>query len=153
MNAEPTASDDRARGLRAHVYAALPPSVTPTGTACQPLHRHVLDKAEGDVIGLTKEMVATQFGDEPHVVLILGDGDLDPTTDAELTGLLDQTRGGVLVFGVSYSKDQAVGERTEPCPECGAMDAFVITGTDVPPPTGAATALLECRDCGAVWDA
>ena len=92
------------RGLRALVYAALPPDASPTDTACRPLHRHVLDRAEGDVVALTRERMSKELGDQPHIVLTLEHGDLDPATDGELVRLLEGTEGGVLVFGVAYTE-------------------------------------------------
>lgn len=142
-----------APGLRSLVYAALPPSVTPTDTACQPLSAHVLQNAQGDVVELTKQRMSDQFGDDPHVVLVLRDGDLDPGTDGELLGLLEQTHGGVLVFGVSYVPDAAPAvARREECPECGARNAFAMDPGAAGVAGGSAT-LLECRECGTVWDA
>lgn len=155
------------RGLRSLVYAALPANASPTDTACQPLHRHVLDHAQGDVVELTREKMSTTFGDTPHVVLVLRDGDLDPETDGELTGLLEQTAGGVLVFGVTYTEDapqpreggpvQFTGGpeesvRGESCPECGSTDAFEVQRAPTSDAQGRTTRLVECRDCGAVWD-
>lgn len=141
-------------GLRALVYAALPSTATPTNTLCQPLHRHVLDKAEGDVVELTRQKMSGQFGQDPHVVLTLRDGDLDPATDGDLWGLMTQTEGGVLVFGVSYVEDpEPVTESTESCPECGARNAFVVTREPgAGGPLRAGSALIECRECGTVWD-
>jgi DNA-directed RNA polymerase subunit M/transcription elongation factor TFIIS len=156
-----------AGSLRSLVYAALPPNASPTDTACQPLHRHVLEKAQGDVVELTREKMSATFGETPHVVVEIRDGDLDPTTDGELVGLLEQTEGGVLVFGVSYVVDapapaeggpmqftggaeQAV--QGESCPECGSTDAFEVQRAAAPDAHGRTTRLVECRDCGAVWD-
>jgi DNA-directed RNA polymerase subunit M/transcription elongation factor TFIIS len=156
-----------AGSLRSLVYAALPPTATPTDTACQPLHRHVLDNAQGDIIELTREKMSASFGDTPHVVVVIRDGDLDPATDGELTGLLDQTAGGVLIFGVSYTEDapQPTGGapmqftggpehsvKGESCPECGSTDAFEVQRAETPDAHGQRTRLVECRDCGAVWD-
>ena len=164
-------TEDAARSpagsLRSLVYAALPANATPTGTSCQPLHRHVLDHAQGDVVGLTREKMSASFGETPHVVVVIRDGDLDPATDGELTGLLEETAGGVLVFGVSYVEDaprptrggpvQFTGGpdrpvRGEECQECGSTDAFEVQRADTPDAHGRTTRLVECRDCGAVWD-
>lgn len=150
---QPSPSAARPPGLRALVYAALPPDATPTGTLSQPLHRHVLDKAQGDVVELTRERMSAQFGDQPHVVLTLRDGDLDPATDQDLWGLMRQSEGGVLVFGVSYALDQAPADSDESCPECGARNAFVLSEQASPAHGRPATTLIECRDCGTVWDA
>jgi DNA-directed RNA polymerase subunit M/transcription elongation factor TFIIS len=156
-----------AGSLRSLVYAALPPNASPTGTACQPLHRHVLDHAQGDVVELTREKMSASFGETPHVVVVIRDGDLDPATDGELTGLLEETAGGVLVFGGSYTEDarppKAGGQmqftggpdqavQGESCPECGSTDAFEVQRAETPDPQGRTTRLVECRDCGAVWD-
>ena len=164
-------TEDAARSpagnLRSLVYAALPENATPTGTACQPLHRHVLDHAQGDVVELTREKMSASFGETPHVVVVIRDGDLDPATDGELTGLLEETAGGVLVFGVSYAvdaprptaggpmkftggPDQTV--QGESCPECGSTDAFEVQRAETSDVQGRKTRLVECRDCGAVWD-
>lgn len=164
-------TEDAARppagSLRSLVYAALPANATPTGTACQPLHRHVLDHAQGDVVELTREKMSASFGETPHVVVVIREGDLDPATDGELTGLLAETVGGVLVFGVSYVEDapprtdggpmQFTGGpdhavRGESCPECGSTDAFEVERAATPDAQGRTTRLVECRDCGAVWD-
>ena len=164
-------TDDAGRqpagSLRSLVYAALPPDATPTDTACQPIHRHVLENAQGDVVALTREKMSAAFGDTPHVVVEIRDGDLDPATDGELVGLLEQTEGGVLVFGVSYVVDEPVAtgggpmeftggvERPvqgESCPECGSTDAFEVQRASAPDAQGRTTRLVECRDCGAVWD-
>jgi DNA-directed RNA polymerase subunit M/transcription elongation factor TFIIS len=156
-----------AGSLRALVYGALPTTASPTDTACQPLHRHVLDNAQGDVLELTREKMSASFGDTPHVVVVIRDGDLDPATDGELVGLLEQTEGGVLVFGVSYAEDapkptgggpmQFTGGpdaavQGESCPECGSTDAFEVQRAEAPDAQGRTTRLVECRDCGAVWD-
>jgi hypothetical protein len=156
-----------AGSLRSLVYAALPPTATPTDTACQPLHRHVLDNAQGDVVALTRDKMSTSFGDTPHVVVVIREGDLDPVTDGELVGLLEQTGGGVLVFGVSYAVDapQPTGGgpmrftggpeesvKGEECQECGSTDAFEVQRAPEPDAHGRTTRLVECRDCGAVWD-
>lgn len=153
------------RNLRALVYEAIPPSASPTDTLCQPLHRHVLEKSQGDVIELTTQKVQEQFGDTPHVVLVLRDGDLDPETDGDVYRLLQQTDGGVVVFGVTYTEHAATqphapnhGEgrhdvnSNESCPECGSTDAFEVRRADTPNPQGRTQTLLECRECGAVWD-
>lgn len=154
MTTEVPGAGARPPGLRALVYAALPPDVTPTDTLCQPLHRHVLDKAQGDVVGLTREKMSAQFGADPHVVLTLREGDLDPATDQDLWGLMEQTEGGVLVFGVSYVADETPpSDADESCPECGARNAFVLPQQAEGPPGRPAVTLIECRDCGAVWDA
>jgi len=164
-----TTEHDRAPAgsLRSLVYAALPPDAGPTDTACQPLHRHVLDNAQGDVVELTREKMSATFGDTPHVVVVIRDGDLDPATDGELVGVLEQTEGGVLVFGVSYVLDtppKAGGSpmrftggteepvRGEECQECGSTDAFEVQRAEQPDAHGRTTRLVECRDCGAVWD-
>jgi hypothetical protein len=156
-----------AGSLRTLVYAALPPDATPTDTACQPLHRHVLDRAQGDVVELTRVKMSSTFGETPHVVVVIRDGDLDPRTDGELVGLLEQTEGGVLVFGVSYAVDPPAPAEGGPmrfsggpeqpvqgeeCQECGSTDAFEVQRADAPDAHGKTTRLVECRDCGAVWD-
>jgi DNA-directed RNA polymerase subunit M/transcription elongation factor TFIIS len=166
------ATDDGERrpagSLRALVYAALPPDASPTDTACQPLHRHVLDKAQGDVVALTREKMSASFGDTPHVVVEVREGDLDPRTDGELVGLLEQTEGGVLVFGVAYAVDtprptggdgmrfNAGGPEKpvqgEECQECGSTDAFEVQRAEQPDAQGRITRLVECRECGTVWD-
>ena len=92
-------------GLRALVYAALPSTASPTDTACQAISRHVLENAQDDVVELTRERMSAQFGGQPNIVITIKDGDLDPRTDGELTGLLAQTGGGLLVFGVAYVED------------------------------------------------
>ncbi len=74
-------SESAPPGLGARVYAVLPDGASPVGTVSQPLHRRTLERAQGDVLELTKDKVRAEFGDEPHVVLVLRDGDLDPTTD------------------------------------------------------------------------
>lgn len=140
------------RGLRALVYAALPPDASPTDTACQPLHRHVLDKAQGDVVALTRERMSTELADQPHVVLTLTDGDLDPATDGELVGLLEQTEGGVLVFGVTYSEGRRPVNAGESCPECGDARNVEISRAQTADQKGRTAVLLECQECGAVWD-
>jgi DNA-directed RNA polymerase subunit M/transcription elongation factor TFIIS len=161
-------ADRRPAGsLRSLVHAALPPTAVPTDTACQPLHRHVLDNAQGDVVELTRAKMSTSFGDAPHIVVVIRDGDLDPATDGELTGLLEETAGGVLVFGVSYTEDAPRPTRGGPmqftggpeeavkgesCPECGSDSAFEVQRAAEPDPHGKTTRLVECRDCGAVWD-
>lgn len=136
------------------VYAALPPAATPTDTACHPLARHVLEKAQGDVVELAKGKMSAEFAGQRHVVVVIKAGDLDPETDAELFGLLKQTHGGVLVYGVSYTLDARTGP-TESCPECGATSACPISsGASATPAAGSGDLQLwECRDCGAVWDA
>lgn len=153
-----------ARGLRAIVYEALPPHASPTDTLCQPLHRHVLENAQGDIVELTRQKVTEQLQGRSHVVVVLRDGDLNPATDGDLLGLLEQTDGGVLVFGVTYDLDEsASGEGDRPpgaapavsgesCPECGATDAFEIDRGDIAEAVGRRTVLIECRECGAVWD-
>lgn len=92
-------------GLRALVYAELPANATPTDTACHAIHRHTLDNAQGDIVTLIREKMSANYGDEPHIIITITDGDLDPRTDGDLLGLLEQTAGGVLVFGVSYTED------------------------------------------------
>jgi hypothetical protein len=172
------ATDDAARSpagsLRALVYAALPPNAAPTNTACQPLHRHVLDKAQGDVVQLTREKMVASFGETPNVVVEIREGDLDPRTDGELVGLLEQTEGGVLVFGVTYAVDEPAPAPTptpateggpvqftggpdrpvqgEECQECGSTDAFEVQRDPTPDAHGQTRRLVECRECGAVWD-
>lgn len=156
-----------AGSLRSLVYAALPPDATPTDTACQPLHRHVLENAQGDVVALTREKMDAALGDTPHVVVEIRDGDLDPATDGELVGLLEGTEGGVLVFGVTYAVDPPASTgggpvrftggpdqpvKGESCPECGSTDAFEVQRAPQPDAQGRTTRLVECRDCGAVWD-
>jgi hypothetical protein len=156
-----------AGSLRTLVYSALPPDATPTDTACQPLHRHVLDKAQGDVVQLTREKMSATFGETPHVVVEIREGDLDPRTDGELVGLLEQTEGGLLVFGVTYAVDVPApagggGMRFsggpdqpvqgEECQECGSTDAFEVERSPQPDAHGKIRRLVECRDCGAVWD-
>ena len=154
MTTEQSPAAPKPPGLRALVYAALPPDATPTNTLSQPLHRHVLDKAQGDVVELTRERMSSQFGEDPHVILTLHDGDLDPATDHDLWGLMEQTEGGVLVFGVSYVRDQpAPVDSSESCPECGARNAFVLPEQAAPIAGRPATTLIECRECGTVWDA
>ena len=156
-----------AGSLRTLVYGALPPNAAPTDTACQPLHRHVLERAQGDVVALTREKMGATFGDTPHVVVEVRDGDLDPRTDGELVGLLEQTEGGVLIFGVAYAVDgtaPAEGgpmqfnsggpEKTvkgEECQECGSTDAFEVQRAEQPDAQGRITRLVECRECGTVW--
>lgn len=141
------------RGLRAIVYEALPPGATPTDTASHPIPGHVLEKAQGDVVELTRQKMSTQLGDAPHVVVILREGDLDPGTDADVLRVVQQTDGGVLVFGVTYALDEAGAEIRESCPECGAMSAFQISGGVSAAGGSRSDVLLECRECGAVWDA
>ena len=156
-----------AGSLRSLVYAALPSDASPTDTACQPLHRHVLDNAQGDVVALTREKMSATFGDTPHVVVVVRDGDLDPATDGELVVLLEGTHGGVLVFGVTYALDtpRTTGGspmrftggpeqpvRGEECQECGSTEAFEVQRAETPDPHGRTMRLVECRDCGAVWD-
>lgn len=100
-------TDPAGPGLRALVYAALPADATPTDTACHPIHRHVLEHAEGDIVELTKQRMSAEFGEQPHVVLTIEDGDLDPATDGDLIGPLTLTAGGLLVFGVAYRLEDA----------------------------------------------
>jgi len=95
-------SHDRPRGLHALVYAQLPEGATPTDTACHPLPRRILERAGDDVIEVTKRKIGDVFEGLPHIVIEIRDGDLDPLLDGEVLGLLEQTDGGVLVFGVSY---------------------------------------------------
>jgi hypothetical protein len=146
--------------LRRLVYAHLPDGASPVGTAAQPLHRRTLERAQGDVVDLTKAKMSAEFGDAPHVVLVLRDDDLDPGTDEELWRLLQSTDGGAVVFGVTYvdgdARSATGSGRTEgadrpelDCPECGHTGAFVVSRSD----GGAGPMLLvECRACGAVWD-
>lgn len=42
--------------------------------------------------------------------------------------------------------------RGESCPECGSIDAFEVQRASQPDAHGRTTRLIECRDCGAVWD-
>jgi DNA-directed RNA polymerase subunit M/transcription elongation factor TFIIS len=153
-------------GLRALVYEVLPPGASPTDTLCQPLHRHVLEKSQGDVLELTREKVRQQFGDTPNVVITLRENDLDPDTDSDVYGLLKQTDGGTLVFGVAYVEDDTRGDEKhqtrsqgalpvnadDSCPECGSTDAFEVKRAENPDANGRTQVLLECRGCGAVWD-
>jgi hypothetical protein len=101
-------------------------------------------------------------------VVEVRDGDLDPRTDGELVGLLEQTEGGVLIFGVAYAEggtaraeggpmqftgggpDKPV--RGEECQECGSTDAFEVQRAEQPDAQGRITRLVECRECGTVWD-
>lgn len=151
----------RQRGLRARVYEALPAGASPTNTACQPLHRHILDNAQGDIVALTVDKMREQFKDQQHEVITLREQDLDPATDGEVWALLQQTEGGVLVFGVTYSEDTPPAaqastsptiDSSESCPECGSSDAFEVQRATAPGPGVRVAVLIECRDCGAVWD-
>lgn len=143
------------RGLRSIVYEVLPQGATPTDTACHPIPRHVLEKAQSDVVELTSQKMSDQLGDVPHVVVVLREGDLDPRTDEDVLRLLRSTDGGVVVFGVTYALDEATEDIREPCPECGAARAFRISTGEATSPSAPrrSSALLECRECGAVWDA
>lgn len=85
------------------MHAKLPAGAQPTGTSCYPLHRHVIDRAPDDVVHLTRQRMEEELGSEPHIVLVLERGDLDPQQDAELVQVLERTGGGVLVFGVCFS--------------------------------------------------
>jgi hypothetical protein len=153
MTTESPAAGGGPRGLRAIVYEALPPGATPTDTASHPIPGNVLAKAQGDVVELTRQKMSTELGEAPHVVVVLREGDLDPATDADVLRVVEQTDGGVLVFGVTYTLDEAGPEIREPCPECGGMSAFEISGGASPAGGARAHVLLECRECGAVWDA
>ena len=97
-----TEDHNRPSGLRALVYAQLPQDATPTDTACHPIHRRILERAGADVIEVTTRKVGEVFEGRPHIVIEIRDGDLDPARDGELVGLLQQTDGGALIFGVSY---------------------------------------------------
>lgn len=112
-------------------------------------------------MALTADKMREQLKDEKHVVLTLREQDLDPATDGEVWGLLEQTEGGVLVFGVTYSDDAPAAapaltsppiSSAESCPECGSNDAFEVQRASVPGPKNRVDVLIECRDCGAVWD-
>lgn len=163
MTPEADAGRERPRGLRALVYEALPEGASPTDTACQPIPRHILERAQGDIVELTRQKLSEHFGSEKHVVITIRDGDLDPSTDGDVLAVLEQTDGGVLAFGVSYTEAPAAHEATAPtaapavdpnesCPECGSHDAFEVTRGAPPGPDGKIPVLLECRECGAVWD-
>lgn len=152
------------RGLRAIVYDVLPTGATPTGTLTQPVHRHVLDNAGEEVVALTAERMSQELGDSPHVIVAVTEQDLDPATDGDVLGVLAQTGGGVVVFGVSYDVDASSDTPTagtredrpvagESCPECGSADAFEISRSADLDPRGMRAVLVECRECGAVWDA
>lgn len=143
MTTEQEPNGTAPRGLRALVYAALPPGASPTDTAAHPIPRSALEKAQGDVVELTSKKMSDQLGEVPHVVIVLNDGDLDPRTDGDVLRVLEQTDGGVVVFGVTYALDEPPRDIHESCPECGAARAFKISDAPV---------LLECRECGAVWD-
>ena len=147
------------------MYAALPEGASPTETLCQPLHRHVLEKSQGDVLELTRQKVSQQFDDQSNVVITLRESDLDPNTDTDVYGLVKQTDGGVLVFGVAYveentqeDKHQIRSEGPQPvnsedsCPECGSTDASEVKRAESRDAHGRTQVLLECRECGAVWD-
>lgn len=163
MTSEPTTP--RPPGLRALVHARLPRDASPTDTLCQPLDGYVLERAQGDVVALTARSISDRMGGRAHVVLTLREADLDPATDEELLRLARRTNGGVLVFGVSYTLAGAAdasptpparGARVtgESCPECGSEDAFELAGEGsqgaAAGPTG--RVLVECAECGAVWD-
>ncbi|WP_225753471.1 hypothetical protein [Actinotalea sp. Marseille-Q4924] len=147
------------RGLRAIVWDALPADAVPTGTLTQPVPGHVLANADGDVAALTAARMSQEFADAPHVIVAVQDGDLNPTTDSDVQAVLDQSGGGVVVFGVSYRVEVAetpveAGHRAvqgESCPECGSAAAFEISRSE-PDARGATPILVECGDCGAVWD-
>lgn len=147
------------RGLRAIVWDALPASAVPTGTLTQPVPGHVLENADGDVVALTAARMSQEFGEAPHVIVAVRDGDLNRMTDSDVQAVLDQTGGGVVVFGVSYRTEVAetpveAGHRPvqgESCPECGSTAAFEISRSEQDA-RGAIPILVECRDCGAVWD-
>ena len=157
-------ADGPRRGLRTLIYDRLPPSASPIDTLCQPLDRYVIEHAQGDVIELTARKVSEQMQGQPHIVVTIKQEDLDPVTDADLLRLLERTHGGVLVFGVSYSLDEPStrsdssrlpgGSRVagESCPECGCTEASRIEGADASSVAGAPLALIECGDCGAVWE-
>lgn len=100
----PTENSNRPIGLHALVYAQLPKGAKPTDTACHPLNRRILERAGSDVIEVTTRKIGAVFEGRPHIVLEIRDGDLDPEHDGEVLGLLEQTNGGVLVFGVSYDE-------------------------------------------------
>lgn len=151
MTTENTAGR-KAPGLRALVYDAIPPNASPTDTLTHPLSRYVLERAEGDIIELTRQKISDQLGDVPHVVLTLRDGDLDLATDGELTGLLRETDGGVIVFGVTYSLDDTKIAIEDDCPECSARGGVEISRSDTPGPDGRIPILVECPECGTVWD-
>lgn len=159
------------RGLRALVYDALPPGASPVDTACQPISRHVLEHAQGDIVDLTKQRLSEQFGDQAHIVITIRDGDLDPQTDGELTGLLAQTDGGLLIFAVAYDQGLAGPGGTGPaafnstggttvrdarvdqdCPECGTMDPLEVSRADGPDAAGRTAVVFQCRECDTVWD-
>ena len=102
-----TEDNNRPIGLHALVYARLPKGAKPTDTACHPLNRRILDRAGSDVIEVTTRKIGDVFDGRPHIVFEIRDGDLDPEHDGEVLGLLEQTNGGVLVFGVSYDEAPA----------------------------------------------
>jgi hypothetical protein len=95
-------NSEHPHGLRELVYARLPEGASPVDTACHPLHRRIIERAGGDVIEETTRKLGAALGGRAHIVLEIRDGDLDPARDHELMGLLTQTDGGVLVFGVAY---------------------------------------------------
>jgi hypothetical protein len=103
-----SSAPDQERGLRALVYAALPPQARPTNTLCHALSRRVLERAQGDIVELTRQKLSIELGNEPHVIICLRDGDLDAKTDADLLHMLEQTDGGVLVFGISYAEEDSL---------------------------------------------
>jgi len=140
-------------GLRKLVYAQLPADAAPTDTVVRPISRYVLENAEGNVVEMVRQRVMEEFGETPHVVLTLRDGDLDPATDGELVPLLEDTDGGLLVFGVAYRLEGKAQVTTdEACPECGATGGVEISRADAPDAYGRVTTLLECQECGTVWD-
>lgn len=95
---------DRPFGLHGLVYAQLPKGAKPTDTACHALHRRILERAGSDVIEVTSRKIGEVFQGQPHIVIEIRDGDLDPAHDGEILGLLEQTDGGVVIFGVSYDE-------------------------------------------------
>lgn len=95
------------RGLKDLVHAALPTGARPTATCSQPLHRHVIEQSPDDVVELTRQQVAAEFGTEAHVVICLRATDLDPAQDGDVLRVLERTDGGVLVFGVAYVQGDA----------------------------------------------
>lgn len=99
----------RPPGLRALVYSQLPKGATPTDTACHPLSRRILERAGDDVIAVTTSKISDMFEGRPHIVIEIRDGDLDPAYDGELLGLLEQTNGGVVVYGVTYEEKAEPG--------------------------------------------
>lgn len=140
------------RGLRALVDEALPCGAVPTGTACHPLPRYVLEHAQEDVVSLARQRMSDQLQGQQHVVLTLTGDLLDPEVDADVVRLLECTDGGVLVFAVTYSSPpEAVMVPEESCPECGSRDAFHVVASPAAS-TPHPAVLIECRDCEAVWE-